>query len=228
MTHSYKTSKSDNLSNIELNNTSSFNHDRNHENKVCEQLKNREQQWWQAHQHLIELKERQVFWFGDNSGMMWLLWQLVSYVVVALLLMSISKVLNISLSLQQYLIIFALQTLIFIVALIFKGSIANLLQNKIYRAELKRDQALYEMVILASESVFPSVYAQAPISLQSVYEQHQKKIRLVSLYTLLKHETNTGRLILQQKTQVDLLPLNLAEDELNHVAKEMVYRSTVA
>ena len=228
MTHSYKTSKSDNLSNIELNNTSSFNHDRNHEGRVCEQLKNREQQWWQARQHLIELKERQVFWFGDNSGMMWLLWQLVSYVVVALLMMSVSKVLNISLSLQQYLIVFALQTLIFIVAFIFKDSIANLQQNKIYRAELKRDQALEEMVILASESIFPSVYAQAPISLQSLYEQHQKQIRLVSIYTLLKHETSTGRLILQQKTQAGLLPLNMAEDELNHAAKEMVYRSTVA
>ncbi len=228
MTHSYKTSKPDPLSSIELNNTSNSTHDLNHNYKVCEQLQNREQQWWQARQRLIELKERQVFWFGDNSMMMWILWQLVSYVIVALLLMLASKMLNLSLSLEQYLIVFALQTLIYVGALIFKSHLAKRLQNKIHRAELKREESLNEMVILASDSLFPDVHAAAPISLQSIYEQRDRQIRLVSLHTLLNSEINAGRLVLQQKTQANLLPLELAEDELNHLADEMIYRSTVS
>ncbi len=229
MTDSYNTSESDNPSSIELTAITSLNltdnHDLERANEIGEQLKNREQQWWQARQHLINLKERQVFWFGESSIMMWLLWQLVSYVVVALIVMLTSKMLNIVISLEQYLIIFTLQTFIYIGAFFFKSNLANLLQNKIQQAELKREQSLNEMIILASDSLFPSVYTQAPVSLQSVYEQHKKQIRLVSLYTLLKHEISAGRLILQQQTQADSLPLELAEDELNHVANEMVYRS---
>lgn len=228
MTQSYKTSKSDSLSNLELTNPSNFEHDQNHEHKVCEQLKNREQQWWQARQRLIDLKERQVFWFGDNSGMMWLLWQLVSYVVMGLLLMLATKMFEISFSLKQYILIFALQTLVFIVAFVFKGNLANLLQNKIKTAELQRDQCLNEMIILASDSLFPRVYAQAPLSLQTIYESNQRQIRLVSLHALLTHEINAGRLILQHQTQANLLPLELAEDELNHLAFEMIYRSAIA
>lgn len=229
MTDSYNTSESGNPSSIELTAITSLNltdnHDLERANEIGEQLKNREQQWWQARQHLINLKERQVFWFGESSIMMWLLWQLVSYVVVALIVMLTSKMLNIVISLEQYLIIFTLQTFIYIGAFFFKSNLANLLQNKIQQAELKREQSLNEMIILASDSLFPSVYTQAPVSLQSVYEQHKKQIRLVSLYTLLKHEISAGRLILQQQTQADSLPLELAEDELNHVANEMVYRS---
>lgn len=231
MTDSYNTSESDNPSSIDLTAIASLNltdnHDSERADEIGEQLKNREQQWWQARQHLINLKERQVFWFGESSIMMWLLWQLVSYVVVALIVMLTSKMLNLVISLEQYLIIFTLQTFIYMSAFFFKGNLANLLQDKIHRAELKREQSLNEMIILASDSLFPSVYNQAPVSLQSVYEQHKKQIRLVSLYTLLKHEINAGRLILQQQTQADLLPLELAEDELNHVANEMVYRSLV-
>lgn len=232
MTKSYKTSKSDNLSPTEPNSLSNTktNHPRSaadpaYTSKICEQLKSREQQWWQAHQRLIELKERQVFWFGDNSVMMWLLWQLVSYVIVALVLMLASKMLGLSLSLQQYILIFALQTLGFIAAFIFKGNLANLLQNKIHRAQLRREQSFNEMLILAADSVFADVHARAPLSLQSIYEHNHRQLRLVSLYTLLNHEINAGRLILQQQTQADVLPLELAEDELNEAAADMVYRS---
>ncbi|MEJ6070227.1 hypothetical protein MT378_20935, partial [Psychrobacter sp. 16-Bac2893] len=56
----------------------------NHESlDVYKQLKQREQTWWKSRQQLTLLRERQMFWFGDNSFMMWLLWQLVSYIVVA-------------------------------------------------------------------------------------------------------------------------------------------------
>lgn len=160
--------------------------------------------------------------------MMWLLWQLVSYVIVALLLMLASKVLSFSLSLEQYLAVFSLQTAIFITAVTFKRNLARFLQYKIYRAELKREQSLNEMIILAADSVFPNVHIQAPISLQSIYENNHCQIRLVSLYTLLDSEVRAGTLVLQQQTQADVLPLELAEDELNEVASEVVYRSVLS
>lgn len=232
MTKTYKASKPDSsISGVELDTIASTAAEQDcskHESKVCEQLISREHQWWQARQRLIELKERQVFWFGDNSVMMWLLWQLVSYVVVALVLMLASKMLSVSLSLQQYMLIFALQTLIFIAAFIFKGNLANLLQNKIHRAQLKREQSFNEMMILASDSLFPSVHAEAPLSLQRIYENSHRQLRLVSLHTLLNHEIDAGRLILQQQTQADVLPLELAEDELNDVADDIIYRSTLS
>ncbi|MGM8885162.1 hypothetical protein ACS8FD_04405 [Psychrobacter sp. 1U2] len=232
MTKSYKASKPNSISGIELDNIAStaveHDDDSKQASKVCEQLKSREQQWWQAHQRLIELKERQVFWFGDNSVMMWLLWQLVSYVVVALVLMLASKMLSVSLSLQQYVLIFALQTLVFIAAFVFKGNLANLIQNKIHRAQLKREQSFNEMMILASYSLFPDVHAEAPLSLQRIYENNHRQLRLVSLHTLLNHEIDAGRLILQQQTQADVLPLELAEDELNDVADDIIYRSTLS
>ncbi len=227
----YKAAKSDSLSRIELDTSSGSNisHDaHNHDSKVCEQLQNRENQWWQARQCLIDLKERQVFWFGDNSMMMWLLWQLVSYVIVALLLMLANKVLSFPLSLKQYLAVFALQTVVFIIAIVFKGNLARFLQNRICRAELKREQSLNEMLILAADSVFPNVHRQAPISLQSIYENNHCQIRLVSLYTLLNSEVRAGKLVLQQQTQADVLPLELAEDKLNEVASKVVYRSALS
>jgi hypothetical protein len=45
---------------------------------------------------------------------------------------------------------------------------------------------------------------------------------------LLNHEIDAGRLILQQQTHADVLPLDLAEDELNDVADDIIYRSTVS
>nr|WP_299039984.1 hypothetical protein [uncultured Psychrobacter sp.] len=234
MTKSYIASKpeSKNMSGTDLDNGAStaveHAYDSTHACKVCEQLKSREQQWWQARQHIIDLKERQMFWFGDNSLMMWLLWQLVSYVVVAIVLMLASKTLSFSLSIQQYVLIFALQTLVFIAAFVFKGNLANLLQNQIHRAQLKREQSFNEMMVLASDSLFPNVHAEAPLSLQRIYENNHHQLRLVSLHALLNHEIDAGRLILQQQTHADVLPLDLAEDELNDVADDIVYRSIVA
>ena len=111
----------------------------NHESlDVYKQLKQREQTWWKSRQQLTLLRERQMFWFGDNSFMMWLLWQLVSYIVVAMVLMLLSKLLDISLPLWQYIALFVIQTLIFIVMLSFKDRLARQLQYKINQADLSR------------------------------------------------------------------------------------------
>ena len=194
--------------------------------ELYEQLKQREQNWWQARQQLTLLKERQMFWFGDNSFMMWLLWQLVSYVVVAMILMLLSKLLNMSLPLWQYMSLFAIQTLIFIGMLSFKGRIANHLQNKINQADVLREEALNEMTILATDSLYLDVHAKAPISLQQIYEYYDAEFHLASLHRLLQREVEAGRLMLgQQQIGAEVLPLELADEELKDHASEMVYKS---
>ena len=194
--------------------------------ELYEQLKQREQNWWQARQQLTLLKERQMFWFGDNSFMMWLLWQLVSYVVVAMILMLLSKLLNMSLPLWQYMSLFAIQTLIFIGMLSFKGRIANHLRNKINQADVLREEALNEMTILATDSLYLDVHAKAPISLQQIYEYYDAEFHLASLHRLLQREVEAGRLMLgQQQIGAEVLPLELADEELKDHASEMVYKS---
>lgn len=194
--------------------------------KLYEQLKYRENSWWQARQRLIQLKERQIFWFGDNSIMMWLLWQLVSYVVVAIVLMLASKLLDISLSLWHYLSIFGVQTLVLVIALIFKSRLANYLQQRIDSADLVREQALTEMTILASDSIFPYVHASAPLSLQAIHQHYKPQLKLASIQRLLQTEIDAGRLVLDQhQIEAAVLPPEFIDEELAPYASEMVYKS---
>lgn len=196
--------------------------------ELYEQLKQREHNWWQARQQLTLLKERQMFWFGDNSFMMWLLWQLVSYVVVAMALMLLSKLSNISLPLWQYMGLFVIQTLIFIVMLGLKGRMATHLQNKINQVDVLREEALNEMTILAADTLYNDVHAKAPISLQQIFEYYDGEFHLASLHRLLQKEVDAGRLMLgQQQVEAEILPLELADEELKEMASEMVYKSVL-
>ena len=196
--------------------------------KLYERLKQREHSWWQSRQQLINRKERKMFWHGENSLMMWFLWQLVSYVIVAMLLMLLSKLLGIMLHLWQYIAIFTLQTIIFVVMLAAKGQLANILQRKIDKDELLREEAMNEMIILAEDSLYPDVHAHAPLSLREMYEYFDKKFHLASLHCLLKREVDAGRLILTQRhIEAEILPPDLADDELNEHASEMIYKSNL-
>ena len=196
--------------------------------KLYELLQEREQCWWQTRQNLINLKERQVFWYGENSLMMWLMWQLVSYVLVAMTLMLLSRFLDLSLPLWQYVGLFVIQTAIFVVILMSKGRLANKLQQKIDNDELLREQTLNEMAILAEDCLYPDVHAKSPISLEQMYEALDGRFHLASLQCLLQKEVDAGRLILTQtQVEAEVLPLDLADDELKEHAREMVYKSTL-
>lgn len=196
--------------------------------ELYEQLKQREQQWWQTRQRLIKLKERQMFWFGDNSLIMWLLWQLVSYVVVAIALMLFSKLLNTPLALWQYGLVFAVQALIFIVMLAAKGRLANHLKCRINKEECAREQALNEMTILAADSLLLDIHRKSPISLAQIYAHYDGQLRLASLHRLLQKEVDAGRLLLgQQQIEAHILPPEFADDELTAHAGEMIYRSVM-
>ncbi|WAI88628.1 hypothetical protein SC65A3_02105 [Psychrobacter sp. SC65A.3] len=201
----------------------------NHESlDVYKQLKQREQTWWKSRQQLTLLRERQMFWFGDNSFMMWLLWQLVSYIVVAMVLMLLSKLLDISLPLWQYIALFVIQTLIFIVMLSFKDRLARQLQYKINQADLSREEMLNEMTILASDSLYRDVHAKAPISLKQIYRYYNAEFRLASLHRLLQKEVDAGRLMYgDQKVEADILPLELADDALKEYARGIIYKSLI-
>jgi len=219
-----------------LNNDDSIATDINNENlddslqrsELYKLLKEREQYWWQARQQLINRQEKKVFWFGENSLIMWLLWQLVGYVVVAMALMLLNNMLNISLTLWQYVSLFVLQTLIFIVTFAAKGQLANKLQRKIDNDELMSEEALNEMVILAEDSLYPDVHARSPISLEALDDYLNGQFHLASLQCLLQKEIDAGRLIMQQQPlEVGVLPPDLADDELNEHASEITYRSTL-
>lgn len=230
-----KASNSDHI-NIEILNASTNNVDNANDSNnnvqhagFCEQLKQREQQWWQARQRLIALEERRMFWFGDNSLIMWLMWQLVSYVVVAIILMLFSKLLNVQLYLWQYMSVFGLQTLLFVVMLSSKGRLANRLQNRIDNADFVREQALNEMYILASDTILPAIHASAPISLQTIHERYKSHLKLASLQRLLQKEVDAGRLILSQyQIESEVLPPELADEALSPYADKIVYKSLVS
>ena len=195
---------------------------------VYEQLKQREQAWWKTCQNLMLLKERQMFWFGDNSFMMWLLWQLVSYIVVAMVLMSLSKILDISLLLWQYIAVFVIQTLIFVVMFSFKDRLARHLEYRINQEDLSREEMLNEMTILATDSLYRDVHAKAPISLKQIYRYYDAQFRLASLHRLLQKEVDAGRLMYgDQKVDAGILPLELADDVLKEYARDIIYKSLI-
>lgn len=224
-----KASKVNHL-NIEVLNASNNNTSDNNVQHAgfCEQLKLREQQWWQARQRLIALEERWMFWFGDNSLIMWLMWQLVSYVVVAIMLMLFSKLLNMQLYLWQYMSVFGVQTVLFVVMLSSKGRLANRLQNRIDNADFVREQALNEMYILASDLILPAIHASAPISLKTIHERYKSHLKLASLQRLLQKEVDAGRLILgEYQIESEVLPPELADEALSPYADKMVYKSLV-
>lgn len=218
-----KTEESD-AENINHDNVSSH----QHHTRLYELLKQREQYWWQARHQLLNRKERKMVWYSENSFMMWLLWQLVGYVVVAMVLMLISNLLNIALPLWQYMALFVLQTAIFVFMLMAKGRMANKLQRKIDKDEMISEEAFNEMVILAEDSLFPDVHANAPISLKQLYDYFDGQFHLTSLYRLLQKEVDAGRLLLtQQQLDAKVLPPDLADNELDDHASEMIYKSMI-
>ena len=196
--------------------------------KLYKLLKEREQCWWQARQQMIERQEKKIFWYGENSLIMWLLWQLVGYVIVAMALMMLNNVFSISLPLWQYISLFVIQTLLFVSALAAKSQLANKLQRKIDNDELMHEEALNEMIILAEDSLYPDVHAKSPISLEALDDYLDGQFHLASLQCLLQKEVDAGRLIMeQQPPEVGVLPPELVDDELNEHASEITYRSTL-
>ena len=109
-----------------------------------------------------------------------------------------------------------------------KSRMADSLQRKIDKDELMREEALNEMIILAEDSLYPDVHAKSPISLRQISECFGRDFHLASLHCLLQKEVNAGRLILTQKQiEAEILPPDLADDELNEHASEMIYKSTL-
>lgn len=191
-------------------------------------LQQYEQQWWQARQRLIALEQRKMSWFGESSIIMWFLWQMVSYVVVAIVLLLLVRLLNIELSAGHYIAVFGVQTLFFMIMFVSRGKLATHLQNKIDQADLVREQALNEMIIIAEDSIIPDIHANAPISLQQVYERYNAQFRIASLQRLLQEEVDNGRLILgQHQIEAEVLSPELVEDGLLPNTGEMVYRSLI-
>ncbi|GAA0309848.1 hypothetical protein [Psychrobacter aestuarii] len=194
-----------------------------------QQLKRRERYWWRSRQRLIKLKERHMFWFGENSFMMWVLWQLVGYVLIAIVMMLINRWIQGSVNLWSYAVVFVVQTLLFLALLLYKSRFAATMQDRIDSAAVVSEEALQEMYILAADSLFPDIHAHAPISLQGIYERYHGELHLISLQQLLQKEVEAGRLLLaQQQADIYALPLELANDDLAASASKIVYKSILS
>lgn len=194
-----------------------------------EQLKRRERYWWRSRQRLIKLKERHLFWFGNNSVMTWLLWHVVGYVLVAIVLMLVNRWFRGTIDIWDYVVIFVLQTLLFCWLLLYKSRLATVVQERIDNAVIVSEEAMQEMYILAADCLFPDIHANAPLSLQGIYERYHGELHLISLQKLLQKEVDSGRLVLAQK-QADIyaLPLELANDDLAASASKIVYKSMMS
>ena len=196
--------------------------------KLYARLKEREQCWWQSRQQLIERQERKVFWYGENSLIMWILWQLVGYVVVAMILMLLNNILNMSLSLWQYVSLFILQTVLFFSIFAAKGRMENQLQSEMEKDSLLEEQAFNEMMVLAEDSLYVDVHAKSPISLKQLNDYLDGEFHLSSLHRLLQKEMDAGRLILGQTSlELGILPPDLADVELKEHADKIIYKSTL-
>ena len=159
---------------------------------------------------------------------MWLLWQLVGYVVLAMALMLISNVLDISLTTWQYVAVFVVLTLCFVSAFALKGRLANQLQRRIDKDELVREQTFNEMIVIAEDSLYPDVHAKSPISLAQLHGYIHHQLHLVSLQRLLQKEVDAGRLVLSHLSfEMDILPPDLADAELKQHADKIIYKSTL-
>lgn len=195
---------------------------------ICDQLRAREQQWCHARKRISTLQERQMFWYGDNSSIMWLLWQLVAYVVAAIILMLSTRLLGFSMSVWVYPLVFGLQTILFFVLLHKKGRLANRIQTILTKTEMTCKQAFNEMDVLAKDSVFPDVHANSPLSLKCIYERCEAQLHLITLRCLLQKEVEAGRMIIKQKrVDADVLPIDLADEDLIEHASEIIYKSTL-
>ena len=194
-----------------------------------EQLKRRERYWWRARQRLIKLQARHMFWFGENSFMMWLLWHVVGYVLVAIVLMLINRWVSGSLDIWNYIVVFVLQTLLFCWLLLYKGRLGIIVKERIDNAAIVSEEALQEMFILAADSLFLDIHDNAPLSLQDIYERYHGELHLISLQKLLQKEVDSGRLLLaQQQADIFALPLELANDDLAASASKIVYKSILS
>lgn len=145
-----------------------------------------------------------------------------------MVLMLLEKAVNLSLSIEVYLIVFALQMLIFVIMLTLKGRLGNYLQDSIHNQEIIIEQVLNEMAILASDSLFLEVHDAAPVSLQHIYERHNAQLRLTSLYRLLQHEIQAGRFdIKSTAARGRCAPSRACRWSTVLQANDMIYRSVV-
>jgi hypothetical protein len=143
-------------------------------------------------------------------------------------LMLLNNMLNLSLSLWQYIALFILQTIFFVGILAAKGRLANKLQDEIDNDELMREETFNEMIILAEDSLYPDVHAKSPISLRQLGDYLNGEFHLSSLHCLLQKEIKAGRLIMEQQLlEVGVLPPELADVELIEHADNIIYKSTL-
>lgn len=188
-------------------------------------LTNQEREWLAAREQVIALRSRMIFWYGDNSNILWLLAQMIAYAIIAMVLMFCSRAFDWNLTIWHYMAVFILDTILFIVTFSSRRRLAQHLERRIVRADQHREQALQKLYALAVETILPDIHAHSPLSLSAIENRYQYRLQLASLQLILQKEIEQGRLLLNHQDFAVHLPPEFAEYELHQYAGQMIYKS---
>lgn len=184
-----------------------------------------EREWLIAREQEIALRSRMVFWFGDNSNILWLLTQMIAYAIIAMIIMFFSSAFDWDLSVWHYAAVFILDTILFVIAYSFRDRLAKRLEQRIIQSDQLREQALNKLYALARDSILPDIHAHSPLSLLAIESRYQYRLQLVSLQLILQKEIEQGRLLLNHQDFSVQLPPEFADYELYQFAEKMIYKS---
>lgn len=186
-----------------------------------------EREWLAAREHVIALQSRLLFWFGDNSNILWMLAQLISYAIGITVLMFLSRVFDWDIALWHYVVVIIIQTAIFVLAYSSRGRLAHRLEQRIAESDQRRAQSLDKLYTLAVDSILPDIHAHSPLSLSAIESRYQYRLQLASLQLILQKEIENGRLLLSHQDFTVHLPPEFADYELHQYAEQMIYKSLI-
>jgi hypothetical protein len=188
-------------------------------------LIDQEREWLMAREKVIALQSRMLFWYGDNSNILWVLSQLISYAIGTMLLMFLSRLFDWDLTLWHYVAVFIIQTAAFVIAYTSRGRLAQRLERRIAQSDQRREQSLDRLYTLATDSILRDIHAHTPLTLLDIESRYQYRLQLASLQLILQKEVEQGRLLLNHQDFTVHLPPEFAEYELHQYAGQMIYKS---
>lgn len=189
------------------------------------QLRLCERRWLKARERLISLAAQKEFWFGSQSAITWLMAQMVSYVVILMLAMLMSKLFVWPHSGWLYLWLFLAQPVFFILLYIGRAPLQSKLQSRMTKYNRLRAQALADMHLIATIEVLRDIHKHTPLSLRDIDRRYEQQIQMVSLHRILQKEVEENRMRVSSNGHDISLPPEFAEDQLHIDADKLIYRS---
>lgn len=195
---------------------------------LMQQLLRCERHWQKSRGRLISLEAQKVFWFGKDSGVAWVVAQLISYVVVIMCFMAAAQLFALDWSIWDYAWVLLLQSLVFVAFYSSRRHLERHLQARIERWSQESEQSLVAMYNAAVTTILPDIHAHAPLSLMAIKSRYNHQIKMTSLERILRQEIDSNRMRLNAQGLEVWLPPEFAEEELRAQANKMIYRSLLS